>query len=180
MIRRVMNQREQALLLVGLMTLGVFVARQWIYAPLNGYAERLAREAARLEEQAAGIAARVSDYAGYEKDFQEEAQRLTRREPEEQEMSGMIAVIEKTAAESGVTIIEVKPQTVSRDAVSEKFSVHVIAGHDFFSVMRFVYGLESRPDGFFIDEISMERGPGHSRTVRCVLKISRNFIVPKA
>ena len=154
---RRLNKREQAIFVICVLLLSIFVIFNGFMKPLQakkGFVEeKIAAQKIRLTKNMKAIkegSALSETYNAYINQYKQ-------AQSNEQVMSALLAEIEEVARELGLNISDLKPNKVRKGEYYNQFSVSVTLDNQFEQIMNLLYTLQSAPHLFDVDEARFDK-----------------------
>ena len=103
-------------------------------------------------------------------------QNLGQKLTDEEQMSEIVSHIGNISRSASVSLNDVKPQQVQHENFYNTFTVELAFEAEMKSLVQFLYGLQSNPNSFAIEELQIEESPNQNLPLKCYLAVSRILI----
>ena len=176
MVKRQVSQREQALFIVCIGAIAIYVGYQFVFKALRSRLESLDRTIAaaerRLETQINILRQETMVTRHYDQRVSSRAQQSS----DENEMASIVSEIGSVAAVVNLRVADLKPQRVRKVDFYNEFSVSLAVDGELLTILEFLHALQGDPHRFSIDEINLDKGSARTAEIRCRLVASKILI----
>jgi Tfp pilus assembly protein PilO len=169
-----LSSREVKILFISISIITIVIIYLLVIDPLMMHWQNISQKIevakARLHKSIVLMQAKK----GIDEEYKLYAKKLQSTGSNEQEMARMLNELEKTASESGVKILSIRPRPVEEKDYHRYFEVEIDTESQMGYLMRFIYYLKNSPQLLKVGRISLSAGGSRDTSaVRAVLAVSK-------
>lgn len=170
------SSRERALVIATILILFSTVSYGFIIEPLlRAYSDlsyRIATDAKKLEKNQRLIHMKDAIIAEYER----YSKILRPTGSDEEEIASMLKVIEATARNDNVYILNIRPQPLKDEELYKIFSLELSAEAEIERLVRFIYDLQTGTDLLRVRRLTISAGSAKSGQLKALMIITKPAI----
>lgn len=172
-----LSRKEKIGIYISLFVIGLAFFDRLIISPISGKYRQLNHEIRISGMQLYRDLCNVHQQEDIISDFQKYKQYVKSTGSDEEVTAEMLAAIEETAHNSGIDLIDVKPQDARQEDIYKDYAIEVEAGGEMKSLVAFLYQLNNSKQLLRVVKVHLNPKDKESSMIRASLLVTK-IVIP--
>ena len=171
-----LSPKEKIGLMIALSIMSFTFLDRLIVNPINNKIKRINREIKVTQAQLAFDLINVSQKEAIAKEFEKYAKYQKDAGSDEEKITVMLSALEDVGRDSGLTLLDIKPQQSDKDVTFKKYSIAVEAEGSVEQLISFLYKLNTSDNLYRVEKLRLNVRDKNAQQIKASIMVTKIFV----